>query len=173
MTPRWSSVVLGAPSQPVEIVETRRLARRLLGGSGARLQAFEIIALGGPRRSPSRSPPLPPAPASARAREGDLALGSGLVRPNIQAKRGDSRMQCVGEVETTTARGKPIVMAVWERPCSVCGALFRLRLPKNTPPEYATSSTTCFEHSADKRKRRAKAKARARYRSPNRRRYRQ
>jgi hypothetical protein len=79
-------------------------------------------------------------------------------------------MERAGEIETVTSRGKPIVMVIWERPCSVCGALFRLRLPKNIPPGAATSSTTCFEHSADKRKRKARRRRRAEYRSPNRKR---
>jgi len=82
-------------------------------------------------------------------------------------------MERVGEIETVTSRGNPIVRVIWERPCSVCGALFRLTLPKSTPIEAATSSTTCAEHSADKRSRKAKRACRARYRSPNRKRYRQ
>jgi len=64
-------------------------------------------------------------------------------------------MERVGEFETVTARGKPIVRVIWERPCSVSGALFRLTLPKSIPPEAATSSTTRFEHSADERRRKA------------------
>ena len=79
-------------------------------------------------------------------------------------------MECVGEFEAVTSRGKQITLVIWERPCSVCGDLFRLTLPKSIPSEDATSSTTCFEHSADKRARKAKRRLRAKYRSPNRKR---
>ncbi len=79
-------------------------------------------------------------------------------------------MECVGEFEAVTSRGKTITRVIWERPCSVCGAFFRLSLSKDCPPEAATSSTTCFEHSAEKRKRKAERGRRAKYRSPNRKR---
>jgi hypothetical protein len=79
-------------------------------------------------------------------------------------------MECVGEFEAFTTRGKPIIRVMWERPCAVCGAPFRFSLPKTIPPKAATSSTTCFEHSADKRKRKAARRLSAKYRSPNRKR---
>lgn len=80
-------------------------------------------------------------------------------------------MECVGEFETVTSRGKTITRMIWERPCSVCGELFQLTLPKNIPPEAATSSTTCSKHSADKRTRKAIRALKAKRRSPNRKRY--
>jgi hypothetical protein len=80
-------------------------------------------------------------------------------------------MESVGELETVTSRGKTITKVIWQRPCSVCGALFQLMLPKTTPPADATSSTTCFEHSAKKRKCKAGRALKARHRSPNRQRY--
>jgi len=49
--PRRFSPVLVALSQPIENIEARRLARRLLAGSVGRLQAIENIKLVGPRRS--------------------------------------------------------------------------------------------------------------------------
>ena len=79
-------------------------------------------------------------------------------------------MESVGEFEAVTSRGKIITRVIWERPCSVCGALFRLTLPKGLPGEAATYSTTCVEHGADKRKRKAERRLRAKYRSPNRKR---
>jgi hypothetical protein len=78
------------------------------------------------------------------------------------------RIKGVREFDAVTSRGKPIVRVIWQRPCAVCGAPFEFTLPKSLQPEAATSSTTCFEHSADKRKRKAKRALRAKYRSPNR-----
>jgi hypothetical protein len=83
-----------------------------------------------------------------------------------------SAVECVGEFETATSRGKPITRVIWERPCTACGAFFRLTLPKGAPTFLVDIySTTCPEHSADKRTRKAKRSLRVKYRSPNRKRY--
>ena len=74
-------------------------------------------------------------------------------------------MEFVGEEYSTTARGKPILLVTWRRPCSVCGEPYEIRIPKLAPTDGVEKySSTCFKHSEEKRKRKA---TRRRRRAPH------